>query len=294
MKLLNTTRPAELPTDALLARLRGRRATISLAAEHTGDASAMHLLNWVYRRLNLRLRQRLQPFLEQIAMRNLTLILRYALIGEMPPATLLSNSLLADELKQLLTAPAEPEEILGQLQAALIKDYPFVSGLTTSYRSQGPGGVEQQLADGILRFGLSKSSDRLIKRTLRYLIDMRNCLMINKLWRWQASKPPPLSSGGQLSTEALQRIWAAHDSERLTSLTSRLAGEPTSGSSTVKIEQALLQGMTRLLRRARRDPLGLAIIVEYLWLAQLTVHNQVLRQALLPEREDLLEEVLLL
>lgn len=294
MRLLDTTHPAELPTDALLARLRGRRATINLASELPPEAPSINLTSWVYQRLNIRLRRRLEPFLEFTAMRNLVLILRYTLAGEIPPATLLGNSLLKNELKQLLTTPAEADEILGQLEAALVKDYPFVSGLLDCYRSQGPGGIEQQLADGILAFGITKSCDRIVKKTLSYLADMRNCLTINKLWRWQVRRQPPLCIGGQLPAEVLQRIWEKHDNERLANLTARLAGEPASGLSPVKTEQALLQGFSRMLRRARRDPLGLAVIVEYLWIGQLAIHNQLLRQTLAPEREDLLEEVLLL
>ena len=76
-------------------------------------------------------------------------------------------------------------------------------------------------------------------------------------------------------------------------MTSRLAGEPLIATETIGMEQSLLRGLTRLLRRAGRDPLGLAVIIEYLWLTQLAVHNQLLRQALAPDREELLESVLL-
>jgi hypothetical protein len=60
------------------------------------------------------------------------------------------------------------------------------------------------------------------------------------------------------------------------------------------MEQCLLNGLTRFLLRAGRDPLGLAVIIEYLWRAQLAVHNQVLWKSLALDREELLEEVLLL
>ena len=59
------------------------------------------------------------------------------------------------------------------------------------------------------------------------------------------------------------------------------------------MEQCLLRGLSRLLKRAGRDPLGLTVIIEYLWLVQLAIHNQLLRQTLALDREELLEEVLL-
>ena len=294
MKLLTPTRPAELPAEALLARLRCRRAAINLAADRGTDTPATDVIYWVYKRLNSRLRKRLTPFLDLLAMRNLVLTLRYTLAGETPPAALLNNSLLTRPLQHLVTTTEETETTIAQLEAALASDYPFVVGLTATYQNQGPGGVEQQLADGILQHGLARAGNDILKATLRYLVDMRNCLMINKLWRWQVNQAPPLTAGGMLATTSLQRVWAAHDSDRLARLTTRLAGGPLVSTEAIGMEQCLLRGLTRLLRRAGRDPLGLAVVIEYLWLAQLAVHNQLLRQALAPDREELLEEVLLL
>jgi hypothetical protein len=294
MKLLEQTRPTELPTEALLARLRCRRATLALATAPATETPAANVVCWVYQRLNKRLRKRLEPFLDLMAMRSLVLTLRYTLVGEVAPVALLKNSLLAEALQQLLATTEDAETIVAQLEAALVKDYPFVAGLTVCYGQQGPGGVEQQLAEGILRHGLDRPGNDLINAVLSYLVDMRNCLMIHKLWRWQVTQAPPLTAGGNIATTGLQRIWATHDEDRLASVTTRLAGEPLFSAKTVAMEQCLLKGLTRLLRRAGRDPLGLAVIIEYLWRAQLATHNQLLRQTLAVDREELLEEVLLL
>ena len=296
MKLLDSTKPAELQTEALLARLRSRRAGIDLLDPVAAEATEATV--WVYQRLNRRLRRRFEPFFELLAMRNLTLQLRYLLAGELP-ATILNNSLLAKPLRQLLANSVEDQDLISQLEAALVSDYPFAVGLATSYREQGPGGVEKQLTDGMLVDALKRSRDVPLKRTLGYLIDMRNCLMLSRLWRWQVKQPPALTAGGNLDRNNLQRIWARHDSERLTSLTERLTGESLrnskmDGGVTIGMEQAFLRGLTSLLRRLGRDPLGLAVIIEYLWRAELAVHNQLLRKTLSDDRDSLLEEVLLL
>lgn len=293
MKLLSSTRLTELPADALLARLRCRRAAINLAADHVTDTPATDVVFWVYKRLNCRLRKQLEPFLDLLAMRNLILALRYTLAGETPPASLMSNSLLAEPLQRLVTTIVETEHTIAQLEAAFTNDYPFTVGLTAVYQNQGPGGVEQKLTDGILQHGLDRAGNNILKETLRYLVDMRNCLMINKLWRWQVSQTPKLTAGGMIAKAKLQHIWATHDSDRLTRLTTRLAGEPLVSTKVNGMEQSLLRGLNRLLRLAGRDPLGLALIIEYLWLAQIAVHNQLLRETLALDREELLEEVLL-
>jgi hypothetical protein len=296
MKLLDSTKPAELPSEALLARLRSRRAGIDLLDPVAAEATEATV--WVYQRLNRRLRRRLEPFFELHAMRNLTLQLRYLLAGELP-ASITNNSLLAKPLRQLLANCDENQDLIAQLEAALVSDYLFAAGLATSYREQGPGGVEKQLTDGMLVDALKRSRDIPLKRTLDYLIDMRNCLMLSRLWRWQVKQPPALTGGGNLDRINLQRIWARHDSERLTSLAERLTGESLrnskmDGGVTIGMEQAFLCGLTSLLRRLGRDPLGLAVIIEYLWRVELAVHNQLLRKTLYDDRDSLLEEVLLL
>ena len=74
----------------------------------------------------------------------------------------------------------------------------------------------------------------------------------------------------------------------------QLAGGPAGHQGTVNLEQTLINGLTRLLRQAGRDPLCLAVIIEYLWKSQLAAHNQILRRILAEDRDDLFEEVLLL
>ena len=66
MKLLVQTRPAELPTEALLARLRSRRATLDPAATQATETQAENIVYWVYQRLNRRLRKRLEPVLHRV------------------------------------------------------------------------------------------------------------------------------------------------------------------------------------------------------------------------------------
>ena len=106
MQLLAMTQPAELPTDALLARLRSRRASIDLAAGKE-ELVAAHgeVVDWVYRRLNKTLRKRLGPFLDLLAMRSLVLALRYLLAEQPLPASAMQNTLLAAPLLELMMAP---------------------------------------------------------------------------------------------------------------------------------------------------------------------------------------------
>ena len=293
MQLLTATQPSELPADALLARLRCRRAAIDLSADRELEAVPGEIADWVYRRLNQRLRRQLGPFLDLLAMRSLVLALRYLLADEVPPAPLLQKALLDRRLQELMIA-ADAEGSVARLEAALVEDYPFADGLAACWRSQGPGGVEQQLTAGILQHGLSRSGRGIVHTTLGYLVDMRNCLVVKKYWRWQVSQAPRLISGGKLPVEVLGRIWAARDEDRLAEQVRALVGGATRSLDAVHLEQALIKGLTRLLQKAGRDPLGLGVVIEYLWKCQLAAHNQVLRKALAEDRAELFEEALLL
>ncbi len=293
MILLATTQPSELPTDALLARLRYRRATTMMKGDQPLAATLGDIIDWVYQRLNNPLRRRLRPFLEILAMRHMVLALRYRLVEDMPPEALMRHALLAEPFKKLLISSNDARWLITKLEEALVQDYPFVSGLAKTYLQQGPGGVEQQLAGGILGHAINRADNPVCQSVLRYLIDMRNLLVIRKFWRWQVSQPPAFVTGGSFSLDVLRRTWSLHDETRLATMTRQLAGESARDSQTINLEQALLSGMTKHLRTIGRDPLGIGVIIEFLWRVQLAQHNQLLQRNLSVDRQDLLEEVLL-
>lgn len=278
----------------MLARLRCQRAAIDQSAGRDTVIYPASAALWVYRHLNARLRERLEPYLDLLAMRQLILALRYTLAGEAPAAGLFNHSLLAAQLVQILTRQESTDAKVSRLETSLATNYPFSKGAAETYRKQGPGGLELQFSSGMLEHALGRANQNVIKLTLRYLIDMRNLLMINKLWRWQVKRPPPITAGGNLAATSLLNIWLSGDRERLARLTARLTGASLRSTAILGIEKGLLLGLSRLLRKAGRDPLNMAVIVEYLWKQQLAAHDQLLRQLLPAERKNLLEEVLLL
>ncbi len=300
MKLLTPTPPAELPGEALLARLRCRRAGIDLTGrsqmsqDHAPGQPLPQAVDWVYRRLNARLKKQLEPYLDLLAVRSLVLMLRYRLAGEPLPLALEREPLLNIQIKKLLTPDLEPELIVVNLARSLQVEYPFFENLATTWRRQGPGGVEQQLLSGILRHSLSTTRDATVRKAIRYLLDMRNLLIVMKFWRWRISTPPELTVGGQLTAENLLRIWKNHDTRRLATLASSMVGVPTVECEATVMERHLLSGLGRQLQRAGRDPLSVGVILDYLWRAQLASYNHILRQTLTPDSEELLEEVMLL
>lgn len=299
MELLNPIVPSELPTEALLARLRSRRAVLEQRLAESGtsvggpDMRLRAIYDWIYLHLNRRLRRQLQPYWELIAMGQVMVALRHRLAGEEPPPDLLRSRLLNPALTALLRQDRSPVDLVGTLTHAWRDVYPFAAGLQNCYLQQGPGGVELQLQAGILDSARQQAGPPALVWLTTYLIDGRNLLIILKLWRWQVRQSPHWLAGGSLDRDVLQRVWQHADRGRLLRLARQVSGQEIARPRETQVEQALLAGLANGLRRAGRDPLGLAVILDYLGRCQRLLHNQILRRALeyadrAPVREALL------
>lgn len=291
MQLLNPIAPSDLPAEALFSRLRSRRATLCASAPAASGASLppeqelRALLDWVFLRLDRRLRRQLDPYLGILAMRQLIMQLRYRLVREPVPPAVQRSALLNPALRGRLDATDDPVRLVAVLENSLKDTCPFLAGLTGTYLDQGPGGVEQQLGRGILEYERARAHHPVVLWLVTALIDLRNLLAIAKLWHWQVRQAPRLVTGGRLAGPELLRVWQQQDRRRLNRLAGRVAGRPIDNEQPHGIEKALLDGLARRLRRASRDPLDPALVLDYLWLNQVQAHNRLLRQAerLLPD-----------
>lgn len=269
----------DLPREALLARLRARRAALDLGGETPGGATPEVLLAWLQPRLARGLREPLGPYLELEAMRCLLLALRHRLAGDPVPPGLLRQAWLAPELAPLLERPAAAQGVVGRLEAWLADDYPFAAGLLPRYQEQGPGGVEQQLAAGMLGQALDAAREPVVRMTIRFLIDLRNLLAVMRHWRWGLRTAPPLLPGGEAAAGLLARAWANGDAATVERLAARLAGAPLPGLEPRAAERQLLGGLTLRLRRAGRDPLGAGVVLDTLWRCRAAARNRALQEA---------------
>lgn len=277
--LLAPPPPAELPAEALFARLRARRAALDLQGTGVTPPRPAATLAWLWPRLENSLRIGLTPYLEIEAMLCLRLALRYRLSDEVVPAGLLRQPWLAKELGILLGRPGDARTVLTQLEVWLTPDYPFAARLTNGYLAQGPGQVERQLIAGILMHSLARARVPVVRMTIRFLTDLRNLLAVLRHWRWQLRTPPALLPGGELETALLARVWADTDKAMLERLAARLSGKPLIDLEPRAAERELLSGLTRRLRQTGRDPLGLGLVIDYVWRCQMATRNHLLQQS---------------
>lgn len=290
--LLTLPSPAELPAEALFARLRARRAALAPSGTGIGPPEPATVLAWLWPRLEGSLRTGLLPYLEIEAMLCLRLALRYRLSDETVPAGLLYQPWLAKELGRLLTQPGDARAMLAQLEQWLTPDYPFAAGLAKGYLTQGPGQVERQLTTGILIHSLTRARVPVVRMTIRFLTDLRNLLAVLRHWRWQLRAAPALLPGGEVEATILARVWADTDKARFEQLAARLSGRPLMDLEPRAAERELLSGLTRRLRLAGRDPLSLGLVIDYVWRCQLATRNHLLQQSA-AEEDGLLAAALL-
>ena len=296
MQLLAPIPPSEWPTEALLARLRGRRAVLGRGDEtheqtDSPEQAFFRELTWVYRHLDRKFRRKMQAYFEIVAMRQVNQALRYRLNGEPTPHAFLRMELLDRSLRQAFSEDQEPLELLNHLEESW-SEWPFVSGLSQQYLEQGPGGVEQQLSCGILDQGL-QASKGVVRWFVMALIDLRNIVAVLKYWRWQAKLAPQLLAGGYVSISKLKRIWRTRDRPQLGSVVRQVAGGTVEASEPRNVERILLAGIGRQLHRFGRDPLSVAVVIDYLWRRHVAAQNQQLRLLTGRDQQGLLMEAML-
>lgn len=302
MSLLQKKPDAAPPLDSLLVRVRCRRAQLDLSGANdpwpgqTSENGLQGALQWLFKRLPPPAFKRLRPYLELLAGKTLVQALRLYRAGRREAmARLLQRSLLHPELAERMLAANGNQALISLLERELKADYPQLAGLTAAYADQGPGGAEEWIAAGLLRHALARARDPALTFLLQRLTDLRNILVLAKYWRWQVTLAPPLLAGGTVSPVRLQRLWAARDEDGLGRLVVRLAGASQAPPQDARaMETLLLKGITAELRRLGRDPLGNAVLLDYLWRCQMAARNRALLAGLDDDSEALLDESMVL
>jgi len=293
MDLLALPPLAELPAETLLVRLRSQRAAIDPTGNTGVTVAPGEMLTWLLPRLDRRLRRALSPYLRIAAMRVLVVALRHRLAGITPPAALLRQPWLAEELRPLVEAPGDAETVVRRLAAALADNCPFVRNLDRVYRDQGPGGVETSLAAGVLGQAVVSAREPAVLMTVRFLVDVRNLLAILRHWRWQLRQAPPFLAGGEITMLSLNKIWAGSDRGTFDRLAERLSPGWRPDLEPRPAEHHLFNGLGGRLRLAGRDPLGVGVILDTLWRSEVAARNYALLQSAGDSADELPREAFL-
>ncbi len=294
-EFLRKTDDRGYPTEYLLSRIRGRRAHLiadwrplvlsdspvdSLALTRYGsimtddypEAIRQYLLKefgWVYSQMNRTLRKIFRPFFLYTELSTIFICLRNAIGKESGKIdSTLSSSLLSEKIKKILRG--DLLSALGGLEDCFTGLSTRFSGLRNTLENTGLRGVELTLSTGYLEHTVHSKLHPVMKDFFVSVIDSRNILSLYKYILLNGKSVPPFITGGRISETIFMKIAAEKDLLEIGSLAHKLT---KIASETAPIETSLYRMVTRLLRKAGREPLGVGLILDYLWRTSLEATN---------------------
>jgi vacuolar-type H+-ATPase subunit C/Vma6 len=283
MELLRKDLPPGYPADYLLARIRGRRGelirdweplltgdTLPVITEEVLWRGLLKELFWVYGQMNGGLRKTFGPVFLNFELRTLVLCLRnksalnMATVGE-----LLRYSLLCDEIRSVLREERDMASTIGVVTDCLTAFSPRFSGLAQINGGTGLRSFEENLLRASLEHFAESRLHPLIRNFFIHIIDLRNLLGLYKHLRWGIGEAPPFVSGGSINEAVFQDIMARGEMKGVENLLTKMSKKRFDGPWEVRF----LRALTGELREAGREPLGIGVILEYIWRRYIEARN---------------------
>jgi len=300
MDLLCSPADRGYPADYLLVRIKGRRSrlirdwkrlTFDAALFDTSPASIPDGLfkvkspvsigaelvreyRWVYEQMNRRLREIFAPFFLYTELRTVFMCLRRLKDRKAGALDeLLATSLLSDRVKDILLVSEDLKAAVERIEEFFSSQSPRYAGLAATLESEGLRGFEQQFTDRYLTETMRSRVHPIMKEFFSRLIDARNAMSFYKYLRLDLTKLPAVIAGGTIEEAKLLEIARSDDLVKASALIQELTGVPVERTDPTSVELALYRGMTRWLRKAGREPFGVAPILDYLWRCSIEAMN---------------------
>lgn len=295
MEILRRLEGRGYPADYLFSRIRGKRASLikdwsslllevspreHLASlpryaktEATPEGVWRRLLlefRWVYSAMDQLLRERLSPFFAYAELRTIFICLRFIERKDLAKVQeLLSASLLSERVQGILTGSSHAASAIDRLGYRFLSISKVFGRLRKIFDEKGLQGFEEHLTDRYLEYSVTSKIDGTVRDLFLRIIDARNLLTLEKYLRFKGASPPPFIRGGRIGRTGFEEILEKGDRQALDSLARRLTGVETSEI----MEHSLYRWITGILRKAGREPLSTALVLDYLWRSSMEARN---------------------
>jgi vacuolar-type H+-ATPase subunit C/Vma6 len=228
---------------------------------------------WVFGQLDEAMRRTLAPYFLYAELRTITVCLRLIQGGKgQQTGDVLAESLLADDLKTVLRAEDAATAIAG-LEDTLVRLSAGFRGLSALYEERGLRELEQKLVNQYLADVPERPLQPVVREYFRRIIDARNILALYKSLRLASKDATLFIPGGSITVERLRDLQERDDLFAVVALVRQAAGITIAAPDPTQLEVALYRGVTKFLKQEGKDPLGTALILEYLWRCSLEVTN---------------------
>lgn len=228
---------------------------------------------WVFGQMEEDIRRVFAPYMLYTELRTVFICLRY-LQGDrtQKAGEVLEVSLLAESVKNILRE-GETSAVVERLERRFCRLSPEFTGLAAKYREKGLREVEQRLTNGFLISIIRMPLHAVVKEFFSRIIDARNILSLYKSLRLSAKDAGVFIPGGTVSIEHLTGLLEKDDIFEVIALIRRASGITVAAPDPTQVEVSLYRGITKYLHKEGRDPLGAALILDYLWRCSLEVMN---------------------
>jgi hypothetical protein len=186
---------------------------------------------------------------------------------------LLSVSLLSDGIRDVLMTSVDAPSAIAGIERVFTSYAMEFQGLEDIYRDEGLRGIERDITNTFLSVAIAYPLHPLIRTFFARVIDSRNIMSLFKYTRMDFSSRPEFLKGGSVSAARFHDIIDREDPSVATSLVREVCGIRLERDDPARIEIALYTWITRFLKKAGRDPLGVGVILDYLWRRSIEAMN---------------------
>lgn len=265
--LLATVRQEGYPTDYLLARLRARTESFTgRCPAGRGEEAWLELqreYGWLFRQMNVGLRNTLAPVFFYFELRNLFAALRFCAGADRDGLnSTLSECLLGQQLQLILKKdhafPATLKE-LSNLFGCYGKGF---KGLDEVWRIGGLRSVEISILGGFTEIVQRENPPRAVRDFLGRLFERHTLLQLSKEQRWRLEDSPLTADHPAWVRRRLQ-----HAFERLSRHDPGVEDDPA------RLDTLLVRTLVRDCRRQARSSRTLAMFLAYFCSCWLTARD---------------------
>jgi vacuolar-type H+-ATPase subunit C/Vma6 len=297
--LLKEEKQRGYPLGYLLSRIRGRRSRLirdwrslvynvtpieflastqyqGFVRERSAEGMWRALLlenGWVFRQMEEEVRKIFAPYFLYTELRTVFICLRY-LHGDrtQKAGEVLSESLIADSVKNILR-DGETSVAVERLERQFCRLSPEFTGLAEKYEEKGLRELEQHLTNSYLIAIIRTPLHPVMKEFFSRIIDARNILSLYKSLRLSVADYAVFIPGGTVPIGQLKDLLDKDDLFAVITLIRQASGITITAPDPTQVEVSLYRGITKYLQKEGRDPLGAALILDYLWRCSLEVMN---------------------
>jgi vacuolar-type H+-ATPase subunit C/Vma6 len=297
--LLKEGKQRGYPLGYLLSRIRGRRSRLirdwrslvydatpmeflasaqyqGFVRERSAEGMWRALLReygWVFEQMEEEVRRVFAPYVLYTELRTVFICLRYHHGDRTQKAgDVLGESLLADSVKIILQ-DGETSVAVEKLERQFCRLSPEFAGLAAKYEEKGLREVEQHLTNSFLLTIIRTPLHPVMKEFFSRIIDARNILSLYKSLRLNVADDAVFIPGGTIPIGQLKELLDKDDIFEVIALIRQASGITVTAPDPTQVEVSLYRGITKYLQKEGRDPLGAALILDYLWRCSLEVMN---------------------